>query len=85
MMVKSLKAKKLLAQRSGTDDTRVRHLALTTAGIAVLAKATPLMGALQERLWPPGTETETLLALMKATAHRWTTDEADWSGLPDTP
>ena len=69
--VKSLKAKKLLTQRTGADDTRVRHIELTPAGIASLARATPVMGALQRELWPPGPETDTLLRTMQATAARW--------------
>jgi DNA-binding MarR family transcriptional regulator len=58
LMVKSLKAKKLLTQRTGKDDTRVRHIELTDAGIAALARATPAMGDLQRHLWPPGPETD---------------------------
>ena len=71
LMIKSLKAKKLLTQRTGKDDSRVRHIELTEAGIASLARATPVMGELQRELWPPGPETDDLLRSMQATATRW--------------
>ncbi len=71
LMVKSMKAKKLLTQRTDKDDTRVRHIELTKAGIAALARATPVMGDLQRQLWPPGPETDALLRSMQATAERW--------------
>jgi DNA-binding MarR family transcriptional regulator len=71
LMVKALKAKKLLTQRTGKEDTRVRHIELTEAGIAALARATPAMGDLQRQLWPPGPETDAMLRSMQATAERW--------------
>lgn len=77
LMVKSLKAKKLITQRAGEQDTRVRHIALTPAGISLLARATPAMGVLQAKLFPPGAETDTLLSMMKAIAHRLETREAN--------
>jgi DNA-binding MarR family transcriptional regulator len=70
LMVKSLKVKNLITQRRSEDDTRVRHIALTATGIGLLAKAAPAMAALQEELFPPGAETDALLSMMKATAHR---------------
>ena len=73
LMIKALKAKKLLTQRAGKDDSRVRHIELTEAGIASLARATPVMGELQRELWPPGPETDALLRSMQATATRWKT------------
>jgi DNA-binding MarR family transcriptional regulator len=79
LMVKSLKAKRLVTQSPSAEDTRVRHLALTAAGISLLARATPVMGALQERLWPPGAETDTLLSILKATAHRLEFGDSDRS------
>ena len=58
LMVKSLKIKKLITQRASKQDTRVRHIALTAAGISLLAKATPAMGAatgktLSRLAWTP--------------------------------
>jgi hypothetical protein len=66
-----LKAKKLLTQRTGKDDTRVRHIELTDAGIAALSRATTAMGDLQRQLWPPSPETDAMLRAMQATAQRW--------------
>ena len=77
LMVKSLKIKKLITQRASEHDTRVRHIALTATGISLLAKATPTMGALQEKLFPPGADTDNLLSLMKAIAHRLETPDAN--------
>lgn len=75
LMVKSLKVKKLITQIAGEQDTRVRHIALTSAGISLLARATPAMGALQEKLFPPGADTDNMLSMMKAIAHRLETRE----------
>ncbi len=77
LMVKSLKVKKLITQRTSEQDTRVRHIALTAAGISLLATATPVMGALQEKLFPPSADTEKLLSMMKAIAHRLETGDID--------
>ena len=81
LMVKALKAKKLITQRASEHDTRVRHIALTAAGISLLARATPAMGALQEKLFPPGADTDKLLAMMKAVAHRLEAANSDRSEI----
>ena len=81
LMVKSLKAKKLITQRASEQDTRVRHIALTAAGISLLGKATPAMGALQKKLFPPGADTDKLLSMMKTVAHRLETGNSDLSEI----
>ena len=81
LMVKSLKVKKLITQRASEQDTRVRHIALTAAGISLLARATPAMGALQEKLFPPGSDTDNLLAMMKGIAHRLETGDTALSDI----
>lgn len=75
LMVKALRAKKLLTQRAGTEDTRVRHIAVTAAGVALLAKAIPMMSRLQAELWPTGSELPALLKAMHTTLARWEADD----------
>jgi DNA-binding MarR family transcriptional regulator len=71
LMIKALKAKRLITQRIGKEDTRVRVILLTPAGVEVLGKAAPLMSALQHQLWPPGPETGEFIGSIKATLQRW--------------
>ena len=70
-MVKALRAKKLVAQRAGTEDTRVRYITVTAAGIRLLAKAIPMMSKLQAELWPSGAESGDLLRIIDKTVERW--------------
>jgi DNA-binding MarR family transcriptional regulator len=76
-----LAQKKLITQRASKQDTRVRHITITAAGISLLAKATPAIGALQKKLFPPGADTDKLLAMVKAVAHRLETRDPDLADI----
>jgi len=71
LMVKALRAKKLVAQRAGAEDTRVRYITVTPAGIRLLAQAIPMMSTLQAELWPAGAEAGDLLRIIDKTVRRW--------------
>ena len=71
LIVKALKAKRLVVQRPSREDARVRLIVLTQAGAQRLADALPLMTALQEELWPPGRSTDRLRLLLAETLRRW--------------
>ncbi len=74
LMIKALKAKGLVVQRAGEEDTRVRLIGVTAKGARVLAQAVPVMGALQEALWPEAGEKERLLAILHDAVARWDGD-----------
>ena len=70
-MVKALRKKRLLSQRTGAEDTRVRIVTVTQSGVELLASAIPMMGGLQSRLWPTGSELPQLLQTIHTTLARW--------------
>lgn len=71
LMIKALRVKKLISQRAGTEDTRVRWVTVTPAGIRLLAKAIPMMSTLQAELWPPLSGSTEILKLVDKTIKRW--------------
>ena len=71
LMVKALKTKKLISQRQSSQDTRVRLIVVTDAGIEMLLKANPLMTALGEELWPAAGEMDTLFRQVESAVRRW--------------
>jgi hypothetical protein len=71
LMIKALKAKKLVTQRTSKDDTRVRVIILTPIGVRFLGTAAPLMTALQHQLWPAAKDTNDLIQTIKSTLKRW--------------
>ncbi len=75
LMVKALRAKKLVSQRMGAEDTRVRIVTVTPAGVKLLARAIPMMGELQAMLWPEGSELPDLLRTIHTTLDRWETKD----------
>ena len=76
LMVKALRGKRLVSQRTGGEDTRVRFVTTTALGIKLLAKAFPMMSSLQADLWPANSELPVLLQAINKTLDRWeTTDE----------
>ena len=70
LMIKALKAKGLVAQRA-SGDMRVRLIVVTVEGARVLARAAPMMSALQRELWPDGEETGRLLRILHDAVARW--------------
>ena len=76
LMVKTLKAKRLITQQRSTQNTRVRVVTLTPAGVQMLGKAVPLMDAVQEEMWPPGAETDRMRQLFAQTLKRWEAERA---------
>jgi DNA-binding MarR family transcriptional regulator len=73
LMIKALRAKRLVQQRMGAEDTRVRVVTLTHLGIELLAKAIPIMIELQMSLWPMGSELPAFLRIVHQTLDRWDT------------
>ena len=73
LMVKALRAKKLMSQQMGAEDTRVRLVTVTPLGIKLLAGAIPMMSKLQGDLWPAGSELPDLLRTIHTTLDRWDT------------
>ena len=71
LMVKALRAKKLMSQRMGAEDTRVRLITVAPLGIKLLARALPMMSELQADLWPAGSELPDLLRTIHKTLDRW--------------
>lgn len=71
LMIKALKAKKLIKQTPGMEDTRVRWITITPAGVRLLSKSIPLMTALQDEMWPPGDDTDHVRHLFAKTLNRW--------------
>ena len=71
LMVKSLKAKKLITQRTSSKDSRVRLIVVTASGLEALKVAMPLMSGLQAELWPAGKKTTELLGIFQRTWTRW--------------
>jgi len=65
-----LEAKGMLTRRVNTRDRRARVLEATPAGQALVAKATPIVAALQDAILPglDASERKTLMRLMKKTA-----------------
>lgn len=76
LMVKALKAKKLITQQRSIQNTRARVVALTPAGVQMLERAVPLMAAVQEEMWPPGGETDRMRQLFAQTLKRWEAERA---------
>ena len=76
LMVKVLRAKKLITQKRSTTDSRVRLIVVTAAGVRLLSEAIPIMTAIQAEMWPPGVETDRLLRLFATTLKRWEADNA---------
>ncbi len=76
LMVKALKAKKLITQKRSLQDSRVRLITVTSEGTRLLSVAVPLMTSLQAELWPPGPETDQMLHLFSKTLERWKTEHA---------
>lgn len=76
LMVKALRAKKLVTQHPGVEDTRVRFVTLTNAGIDLLARALPMMAEIQAELWPPKSELPDLLETIHKTLARWGTHDS---------
>ncbi len=72
LMIKALKAKGLVAQHA-SGDIRVRLIVATVEGARVLARAAPMMTALQRELWPDGEENSGLLRTLHAAMDRWET------------
>ena len=75
LMIKALRAKKLVIQRIGAEDTRVRFITITPEGVKLLAKAIPLVSKLQAELWPGGSELSDLLTVIHTTLTRWQADD----------
>ena len=75
LMVKALRAKKLVSQQTGAEDTRVRFVTATPLGIKLLARAFPMMSKLQTDLWPGGSELPDLLRTIHKTLNRWETKD----------
>ncbi len=75
LMMKALRAKKLVSQQVGADDTRVRFVTVTPAGVKLLARAIPMVSRLQVELWPEGSELPDLLSVIHATLNRWETKD----------
>ena len=71
LMVKALRAKKLLMQRIGVGDTRVRLVTVTPLGVKLLSNAFPMMTDLQAKLWPQDSELPDLLGAIHKTLGRW--------------
>jgi DNA-binding MarR family transcriptional regulator len=71
LMIKALRIKKLVVQHMSTEDTRVRVVTVTTAGLKLLAKAIPMMGQLQAELWPSDSEVVDLVRNVRTTLARW--------------
>ena len=71
LMVKALKAKTLITQTRSAADTRARVITITPLGIRLLGKAVPMMHALQDEMWPPGTDTDHMRQLFAQTLERW--------------
>ncbi len=76
LMIKALKAKKLIKQTPGTEDIRVRWITITAAGVRLLSKAVPVMTSLQNEMWPPGDDTDHMRQLFAQTLDRWETERA---------
>jgi DNA-binding MarR family transcriptional regulator len=74
LMIKALRLKKLVVQQMSVEDTRVRVVTVTAAGIKLLAKAIPMMARLQAELWPAGSELPDLLKNVHKTLERWKTE-----------
>ncbi len=75
LMMKALRGKKLIRQQMSADDTRVRVVTITPAGVALLAEAIPMMTRIQAELWPANSELPDLLKTIHKTLRRWETDE----------
>ena len=75
VMVKALKARKLVAQRASAADSRVREVTVTTAGLRLLATVLPHMRRMQSELWPSEKQNEQLTRTIKAILGRWTYDK----------
>ena len=71
VMVKALKAKRLLTQRAGETDPRIRIIELSQAGLRTLAQVLPSMRRLQSELWPSEKQNEQLTGAIKAVLARW--------------
>ncbi len=71
VMVKALKAKKLVTQRPDLSDPRVRVVELSSAGLQLLTQVLPRMRSLQAELWPSEKQNEQLTGTIKAVLARW--------------
>ena len=70
-MVKALKRNKLVTQRANPEDTRVRIIEITSAGLKLLAEVLPHMRQFQSDLWPSEDENERLTGTIKTILVRW--------------
>ena len=75
VMVKALKARKLLAQRASATDSRVREITVTPAGLRLLAAVLPHMRRLQSELWPFAQQNEQLTRTIKSVLARWANEQ----------
>ncbi len=71
LMVKALKAKKLVMQRPDKTDPRVRVIELSSAGLQILARVLPHMRRFQAELWPSESQNEQLTGIIRTVLQRW--------------
>ena len=71
LMIKALKAKKLVTQRPDVSDPRVRVIELSSVGLQLLAQVLPRMRFLQAELWPSEDQNKQLTGTIKAVLARW--------------
>ena len=70
-MVKALKTKKLITQRTSRVDTRVRMIEITSAGLRLLDTVLPHMRQFQSELWPSDNQNRQLTGTIKTILERW--------------
>ena len=70
-MIKSLKSKKLVTQRAHSEDSRIRLIEVTPAGLTMLLDSLPTMRGLQAQLWPSAVQNEHFIATIREALERW--------------